>query len=245
MSGWIDDLAESARRGAAHDVRGGPPPPDGARRRAPGGAQGHAARVVPPGDARRTPDGRRLRPCVALDEAIASTEALLPARARTAVAPNTRSRVGWLDDRLATAPDASSRRGTARRLVRPDRGRPPRLGDRSVQLPLHVLHAGGGARVAPEERDPDVRGVDAAARHLRRPRRPVDQGDRRRADRARGPADARADVPRGRPRARHLHHHERRAARPARRSARRGGRRSRDGLVRLVDASPVRRDDAA
>ena len=73
------------------------------------------------------------------------------------------------------------------------------LGHRPVQLPLHLLHAGGGARVAPEERDPDVRGIDPAARHLRRARRPVAQGDRRRAHRPRGPADARPDVPRGRP----------------------------------------------
>ena len=50
-----------------------------------------------------------------------------------------------------------------------------------MQLPVHLLHAGRGARLAPEGRDPHVRGAHAAAVDLRRARGPVDQGHRRRA----------------------------------------------------------------
>src|SRR5439155_17734720 len=48
--------------------------------------------------------------------------------------------------------------GPARRPVRPGRRRPARLGDGSVQLPLHVLHARRGAAVVAEAGGPHVRG---------------------------------------------------------------------------------------
>ena len=38
--------------------------------------------------------------------------------------------------------------GKAEGLLRPGRGRPPDLDHRPLQLPLHLLHAGGGSEVA-------------------------------------------------------------------------------------------------
>ncbi len=79
MSDWIDELAEALGVEALTAARDGAHPAGRARRRAPGGAQGHAARVVPPGDARGAPDGRAVPARdIALDEAIAITDALLP-----------------------------------------------------------------------------------------------------------------------------------------------------------------------
>ena len=165
MSDWIDELAEALGVEALTAARDGAHPAGRARRRAPGGAQGYAARGVPPGDARGAQDGRAVplgtSPSTRRSR---SPTSLLPPATRTAVAPKRAARVGWLDDRLAAAPHPASGRGSTRRHVRQDRRRPSGLGDGSVQLPVHVLHAGRRARLAAEERDPHVRGVDEAAR---------------------------------------------------------------------------------
>ena len=50
------------------------------------------------------------------------------------------------------------------RHLRTGRRRPAHLGHRPLQLPLHLLHAGRGAPVAPEGRTPHVRGAHAAPR---------------------------------------------------------------------------------
>ena len=55
-----------------------------------------------------------------------------------------------------------------------------------------------GLRLAPEGRDPHVRGAHSAARVLRDARGPLREGHRRRAHRPGRPADARPDVPGGR-----------------------------------------------
>ena len=92
-------------------------------------------------------------------------------------------------------------RAADRRPWPPYRGR-PRVGDRPLQLPLPVLHAGGGAALARPRRGPDVRGDrppdDAAGRHGR-PRHPPHRGRAARPPRL---PDARRHARRGPRRAR-------------------------------------------
>ena len=59
--------------------------------------------------------------------------------------------------------------------------RPPGVGDRPMQLPLHVLHAGRGRRVAPAQRDPHLRGNHTGGREFRLDGHPDGEADRRRA----------------------------------------------------------------
>src|ERR671918_758259 len=99
--------------------------------------------------------------------------------------------------------------------VRPRRRRPTTLSNRPMQLPVHVLHAGRGAEVAPEGRDPVVRGARTVAASVRPARRPIRQGDRRRADGSRGSSVARGDASRGCARRGHVDDDERSAPRPA------------------------------
>src|SRR5207249_11123857 len=67
-------------------------------------------------------------------------------------------------------------------LVWADRRRPSDLGHRPLQLPLHLLHAGGGAEVAGARGHPALRGDRAPGADLRRAvRRPHHPHHRRRA----------------------------------------------------------------
>ena len=130
----------------------------------------------------------------------------------------------------------------ARRLGPRDPQR-ARLRHRPLQLPLPLLHAGGGAAVAPNARS--VLSFEEIARLVAGP-----GGDGRR----RGPAHRRraARAPRaarlvgmlaavtGRPRP--VAHHQRRPARPPRRPARRGRPAADQHLARLAVAHPLRRD---
>ena len=122
------------------------------------------------------------------------------------------SRGGTLDGH-AVDHDPTPRRAAARRRLRAGRRRPARLGHRPVQLPLHVLHAGRGARVAAEGRAAHVRGARARGPPVRGPRRPVAQGHRRRGPASRRPAGPRAAAAAGGARRRHLDDDERRPAR--------------------------------
>ena len=94
-------------------------------------------------------------------------------------------RVGWsaMTDRMTARDADDAARRAPGRHVRPRRRRPADLGHRPVQLPMHLLHAGRGSRVAPEARDPDLRGAHAAARDLRGARGALAQGHGRRAAR--------------------------------------------------------------
>src|SRR6476620_4622866 len=139
----------------------------------------------------------------------------------------------------AGSPDAEpdcpfAHRWSPDRHVRSHRRRPPDLGHRPVQFPLHLLHARRGPPVAAQGGDPDVRGAHPAACPVRPARGPRAQGDRRGADDPRRPPEARRDVPLGRPGARHLDHDERTLARPPRRAAGRGRRRPRDALDNVL-----------
>ena len=120
------------------------------------------------------------------------------------------------------------RSGAARRFLGPRDPQPAGLRHGQVQLPLPLLHAGGGARVAPARRGPELRGDRAARRRARRDGRRRGAADRRRAARPARSARARLVARRDPRRARPLADDERRPARPARRA-----RSSRPGFARL------------
>ena len=99
--------------------------------------------------------------------------------------PTDRRGVRWwssMRDQTEPASTSAPSRGPAGRHVRARGGRPAHLGDRPLQLPLHVLHAGRGARLAPQGGDPDLRGAHPPPAAVRGPRGAIAQGHRRRAD---------------------------------------------------------------
>src|ERR671925_2274613 len=125
--------------------------------------------------------------------------------------------------------------GAARRRVGARDRESARFGHRQVQLPLHVLHARGGARVAAEAGGAELRGDRTSRTRARAHGRPGGPADGRRA--------ARADA-RGRARRRgSLADDERRPPRPARGTARCGGPEADQRLARLVEPRPLHRAD--
>src|SRR5258706_9738875 len=90
-------------------------------------------------------------------------------------------------DRRATrtpvsVPSTYGARAAPRRARQVDR-RSPRIGHRSLQLPLPILHARGGAAVARARRDPELRGDHEAGGTVRSDGRTRRSPDRRRATR--------------------------------------------------------------
>src|SRR5437764_2670025 len=124
--------------------------------------------------------------------------------------------------------------GAARRCVGPRDRKSSRLGHGQVQLPLHLLHAGRGSRVAAEAGGAELRGDRAARARARPPGRPRGAADGRRAAHAARPARARADAGDGARRRGSLADCERRPPRPVRRAARRGRPEADQRLARLV-----------
>src|SRR5438552_1289290 len=117
-----------------------------------------------------------------------------------------------------------------------------RLGDGQVQLPLPLLHAGGGARVARTGRVAELRGDRAARARARAHGRRRGAADRWGAPRPARPAYACRDARRNARRPRPLTDDERRPPRPLRRAAGRGRPPTPQRLARLALARPLRRD---
>ena len=95
---------------------------------------------------------------------------------------------------LRGRPGVPSPHGAAARFVGTRDQERARVGHRQVQLPLPLLHAGGGARVAAARRAPDLRGDGAARLDPRGDGRRRGAADRRGAARAARPAAARRDA---------------------------------------------------
>src|SRR5205823_1775358 len=90
--------------------------------------------------------------------------------------------------RRPRSPSPRERRDARRRHLRSSPQEPSRLGHRSVQPALSVLHARGGLRLAPARGDPPLRGDRRARRRLRGSRRGQDQSHGGRAAAAARPA---------------------------------------------------------
>src|SRR5829696_5972513 len=136
-------------------------------------------------------------------------------------------------------------RGRARRQLGSRDQIGARLGHRQVQLPLHLLHAGGRARVAPARQGAVVRGDRAARRRARADGRRRGPADRRRAARPPRPPHARRAARASRRGTRPVADDERRAARSPRRPARRGGAAAPERVAGLARPRPLRGADAA
>src|ERR671935_1378528 len=130
-------------------------------------------------------------------------------------------------------------RAAARRLVGPRHREPTGVGHGQVQLPLHVLHAGRGPRMAAEAGGAELRGDRTARARARAHGRARGAADGRRAARPARPPRARADARRRARRGRPLADDERRPARPARGAARRGRAEADQRLARLAQPRPL------
>src|SRR5919201_60848 len=134
-------------------------------------------------------------------------------------------------------------RAAARRLVGPRHREPAGVGHGQVQLPLHVLHAGRGPRMAAEAGGAELRGDRTARARARAHGRARGAADGRRAARPARPPRARADARRRARRGRPLADDERRPARPARGAARRGRAEADQRRSRLAQPRPLHRAD--
>src|SRR5258706_14610222 len=120
-------------------------------------------------------------------------------------------------DRRATrttvsVPSTYGARAAPRRARQVDR-RSPRIGHRSLQLPLPILHARGGAAVARARRDPELRGDHEAGGPVRGNGCARRAPDRRRATRQTRFPGPRLDARRRQRPTRPVPHHERLPAR--------------------------------